>query len=82
MLLRTVRAADVDPRLIAVARHAHHPRTATDLAVLDVAAADVEFDVDLHLLAAVRARHELRVIQFHVGSLTRFFNFDLRLRSR
>lgn len=68
--------------MIAVAPYAHGPRPAADLAVLDVTAADVEFNVDLHLLAAIRAGHVLRVIKLHPGSLTRFFTFDLQSRSK
>ena len=57
--------ADLDEQVIALARHGDCPRIAADLAVLNVAAAEIEFDVDLDLLAAVRARYDLGVVGLH-----------------
>ena len=60
-----VSTADVDEQVIAFAGHGDCPRIAADLAVLNVAAAEIEFDVDLDCLAAVRARYELGVVGLH-----------------
>src|SRR5439155_25620695 len=57
-LLGTVGASDADVGAVRGTLHAHEPRVAADLAVLHEAAAHVLFDVDLDLLATVRARDE------------------------
>jgi hypothetical protein len=57
-LLRTVGARDLDVAVLAAACHPNPPRIAADFAVLDEAAADVRFEINLDLLAAVRARDE------------------------
>ena len=44
--------------IVASTRHDDAPRIAADLAVLNEAAVDVRFDVDLHLLAAKRTRDQ------------------------
>jgi hypothetical protein len=44
--------------IFASTRHVDAPRIAADLAVLDEAAFDVRFDVDLQLLAAKRTRDQ------------------------
>ncbi len=61
-LLGSVRAADVHVDFAVLARHAHRPGVAADLAVLDVAAAHVQFHVDFDLFAAVRAGDEVGVV--------------------
>ena len=61
-LFRSVRAPNLDADLVAVARDADAPGVAADLAVLDVAAADVQLDVDLDLFTAIRAGHQVRVV--------------------
>ena len=48
--------------IVVSARHDDAPRIAADLAVLNEAAVDVRLDVDLHLLAAVRARHDEPIV--------------------
>jgi len=62
-LLRAIRADDIDPSIVAVARDADSPRAATDFAVLDEAAFEIRFDVNLDFLSAIGARHEKTV--FH-----------------
>jgi len=57
-LFGAIGAADVHVAILARAGDAHAPRIAADFAVLDEAAADVRFEIDLDLLAAVRARDE------------------------
>jgi hypothetical protein len=46
-----------DPIVISTG-HVDAPGIAADLAILNEAAADVRFHVDLHLLAAERTRHQ------------------------
>ena len=65
-LLRAIGAGDVDVPIVAVTRDADSPRAAADFAVLDEAALEIRLEVDLHLFAAVRARHEKTV--FHTSS--------------
>ena len=62
-LLRAIRADDVDPSIVAVVRDADSPRAAADFAVLDEAAVEIRFDVNLDFLSAIGARHEKTV--FH-----------------
>ncbi len=69
-LFAAIRLANLDVQFFAVARHTHGPRVATYFAILDVTAAHVGFDVNLDLLAAIRARHKLRIIRLHSISLT------------
>jgi hypothetical protein len=61
-LLRAIRADDVDPSIVALARDADSPRAAADFAVLDEAALEIGFDVNLDFLAAIGARHEKTVL--------------------
>ena len=60
--LRAVGAHDLDVAVIARARDAHSPWVAADFAVLDESAFDVGLEIDLDLLAAVRARHEKLIV--------------------
>jgi hypothetical protein len=62
-LLRAIRADDVDPSIVALAPDADSPRAAADFAVLDEAASEIWFDVNLDFLSAIGARHEKPV--FH-----------------
>src|SRR5437867_13374331 len=68
--LRAVGAHDLDVAVIARARDTHSPRVAADFAVLDESAFDVGLEIDLDLLAAVRARHEKLIV--HVAETTTF----------
>jgi hypothetical protein len=61
-LFGAIGAADVHVAILARACDPHAPRIAADLAVLDEAAADVRLEVNLDLLAAVRARDEELVV--------------------
>src|SRR5262249_36210824 len=54
-LFRSVGARDVDGSVVALSCHEDPPGVAADLAVLNEAAADVGLEIDLDLLAAVRA---------------------------
>ena len=62
MLFRAVGARDLDVAVVARARDTHPPRVAADFAVLDEAAFHVGLEIDLDLLAAVRARHEELIV--------------------
>jgi hypothetical protein len=56
--LRTVGPRDADGAIFAVDRDAQEPRVAAHLAVLHEGARDVQLDVDLDVLPAVRARDD------------------------
>jgi hypothetical protein len=47
--------------MLAAARHPNPPGIAADFAILDEAAFDIRFDVDVHGLAAVRAGHHMLI---------------------
>src|SRR5437870_1516361 len=53
---RPVGAPDIDRTILAGSADPHAPRVAADFAVLNERAADVGFEIDLQLLAAVRTR--------------------------
>ena len=62
ILFGSIRARDLDVASFAASYHAHAPRIAADLAVLDEAAAHVGLDVDLDLFAAVRAGNQEAIV--------------------
>jgi hypothetical protein len=62
---RAIRSCDLDSPIAASARHPNAPGIAANLAVLNQAAFDVRFDVDLDLLAAKGTDDEKRV-RIHV----------------
>src|SRR5437867_11777009 len=64
-LFGSVGARDVDVGCLAIGaspRHRHPPRVAADLAVLDETASRIRLDVDLDLLAAVRAYDKEEIV--------------------
>ena len=61
-LLRAIRPRDLNVPLLPIGRDAELPWIAADLAVLDERPPDLRLEIDLDLLATVRARDvELRV---------------------
>ena len=62
---RSICSANIDGPIAASTRHPDAPGIAADLAILDVTAADIELDVDLDLLAAIGARHQVGLVCFH-----------------
>ena len=54
--LRAVGTFDVDVTIAATPGHPHPPGIAADFAILDEAALHIRLHVNLHLLAAIRAR--------------------------
>jgi hypothetical protein len=65
-LFGSVGTRDDDGTVIATACYSDAPRVTADLAVLHERATHVRFDVDLDLLAAVRARDQEAIV--HLSS--------------
>ena len=58
LLFGSVRAHHVYAAIIAATDHADAPRITTNLTVLNEAASDIRFDVNLHLFTAVRTNNQ------------------------
>jgi len=53
-LLRTISPSHIDPTVAIAARYADAPWVAAHFAVLNEAASDIRFEIDLEFLAAIR----------------------------